>query len=100
MRDLLVVLPAPGSSPRVVSISPICAEYAETHIPYMHTHTHARTHTCAQYTERTVEGHLCCRVSLSQRGSKDRLMLVSDETQTSTCSPHASALDQSLSCHI
>ncbi len=27
----LFILPAPGSSPRVVSIRPICAEYAETH---------------------------------------------------------------------
>lgn len=38
----LFVLPAPGSSPRVVSIRPICAEFAATHI-----HTHK---------QRTVEG--------------------------------------------
>lgn len=31
LRDLGLVLPAPGSSPRVVSIRPICAEHAETH---------------------------------------------------------------------
>lgn len=76
------ILPAPGRSPRVVSIRPICAEHAEKRV-----HTHNNTHT-----------HRGQMKVWSRRGALRLTDASVRAISPNTCSPRLSTAGQSELC--